>query len=79
MSSRREHWEDVYRSKSDSELSWTQDDPRTSLALIRQVCPGPGAVIDTSFTMDYGETVVVGTSRLQGSKALIVLLTAVAK
>jgi hypothetical protein len=40
---------------------------------------GPGAVIDTSFTMDYGETVVVGTSRLQGSKALIVLLTAVAK
>jgi hypothetical protein len=40
---------------------------------------GSGAVIDTSFTMDYGETVVVGTSRLQGSKALIVLLTAVAK
>ena len=36
------------------------------------------ALIDTSFTMDIGETVVVGTSRLQGEKALIALLTAVA-
>ncbi|HXW08727.1 MAG TPA: hypothetical protein VD833_26085 [Vicinamibacterales bacterium] len=36
------------------------------------------AVIDTNFTMDVGETVVVGTSRLRGgSRALIVLLTAV--
>jgi hypothetical protein len=34
-------------------------------------------VIDTGFAMDVGETVVVGTSRLQGSDALIVLLTAV--
>ena len=39
-----------------------------------------GAVIDTSFTMDIGETVVVGTSRVRGGdKALIALLTAVAK
>ena len=35
-------------------------------------------VIDTSFQMDVGETVVVGTSRLKGgSKALIAVLTAV--
>jgi hypothetical protein len=35
-------------------------------------------IIDTSFTMDVGETVVVGTSRLKAnSKALIALLTAV--
>ncbi len=35
-------------------------------------------VISTSFTMDVGETVVVGTSRLRGGdKALIALLTAV--
>jgi hypothetical protein len=44
--------------------------------------PGPRkgshAIIDTSFTMDVGETVVVGTSRLKGDKALIALLTAVA-
>ena len=37
------------------------------------------SLIDTSFRMDIGETVVVGTSRLQGDKALIVLLTAVGK
>ena len=36
------------------------------------------SVINTSFSMDLGETVVVGTSRLSGnSKALIALLTAV--
>jgi hypothetical protein len=36
------------------------------------------AVIDTSFRMDVGETVVVGTSRVKGGeKALIALLTAV--
>jgi hypothetical protein len=36
------------------------------------------SLIDTSFTMDVGETVVVGTSRLKGgSRALIALLTAV--
>jgi hypothetical protein len=36
-------------------------------------------LIRTSFSMDVGETVVVGTSRLDGDKALIVLLTAVRK
>ena len=36
------------------------------------------SIIDTTFTMDVGETVVVGTSRLKGgAKALIALLTAV--
>jgi len=33
-------------------------------------------VIDTSFRMDDGETVVVGTSKMKGSNALIALLTA---
>jgi hypothetical protein len=41
--------------------------------------PSPHAIIRTSFSMDVGETVVVGTSRLDGDKALIVLLTAVRK
>jgi len=35
------------------------------------------SVVDTSFNMAVGETVVVGTSRLRGDKALILLLTAV--
>ena len=39
--------------------------------------PSGATLIDTSFTMSLGETVVVGTSRMRGgNKALIVLLTA---
>lgn len=41
---------------------------------------GAATLIDTSFTMSLGETVVVGTSRMRGgNKALIVLLTAVTR
>jgi hypothetical protein len=40
--------------------------------------PERNTIIDTTFTMNVGETVVVGTSRLRGgAKALIALLTAV--
>jgi hypothetical protein len=42
--------------------------------------PGGATLIDTSFNMSLGETVVVGTSRMRGgNKALIVLLTAATK
>ena len=37
----------------------------------------PDLLIDTAFKIDVGETVVVGTSRLDGSQALILLVTAV--
>jgi len=40
---------------------------------------GSRSVIDTTFSMDIGETVVVGTSRLNGDRALIAILTAAAK
>jgi predicted nuclease with TOPRIM domain len=40
----------------------------------------PGTIIETGFDMEVGETVVVGTSRVQGGdKALIALLTAVSR
>jgi hypothetical protein len=39
--------------------------------------PASSLLIDTSFSMRVGETVVVGTSRVRGNKALIALLTAV--
>jgi SAM-dependent methyltransferase len=45
MQTRAEHWETIYRSKGDAELSWTQPEPRTSLELIGEVCPR-GRVID---------------------------------
>jgi hypothetical protein len=47
--------------------------PRATGSLKR----GSRGVIDASFRMDVGETVVVGTSRVKGDKALIALLTAV--
>jgi hypothetical protein len=37
----------------------------------------PSTVIETTFSIDPGETVVVGTSRVKGDRALIALLTAV--
>src|SRR5438132_4777863 len=42
----QEHWESVYSTKSESELSWTQSDPSLSLSLIRDLCPAGGRVID---------------------------------
>ena len=37
---------------------------------------GKTAIIDSTFSMDIGETVVIGTSSLKGDKAVIALLTA---
>jgi hypothetical protein len=54
------------------ELSHTEQE-----AAMKAVAGSGRAVIDTSFSMDIGETVVVGTSRVAGDKALIMLLTAV--
>jgi SAM-dependent methyltransferase len=39
------HWESVYGSKGDAEMSWTQAEPATSLALIAGACSS-GRVID---------------------------------
>ncbi|HEV8415518.1 MAG TPA: class I SAM-dependent methyltransferase [Bryobacteraceae bacterium] len=43
--STQDHWESVYASRTDQELSWTQPDPHLSLSLIAEVCPA-GSVID---------------------------------
>jgi len=43
--SRQAHWESVYESKGDAEVSWTQPEPHLSLSLIRGVCP-TGGIID---------------------------------
>jgi SAM-dependent methyltransferase len=34
---RRDHWENVYRSTAETDVSWYQDDPRLSLELIRAI------------------------------------------
>ena len=46
MDHHRQHWENVYRSKGDADVSWTQAEPRISLELVERTCPGGGRVID---------------------------------
>ena len=40
------HWDAVYAAKSGAELSWTQQEPATSLRLVTGAVPAPGSVID---------------------------------
>jgi hypothetical protein len=61
---------------ADMEIKLAQERRRPGRSVTLAHSPRP--LIDTSFAMDVGETVVVGTSRLPGGdKALIALLTAV--
>jgi hypothetical protein len=54
--------------------------PKGSTPLPSGVAPeAERALIDTSFTVDLGETIVVGSSKLGGSEALVVLFTALPK
>jgi hypothetical protein len=48
-----------------------------STGSVEAVHAAPAVLINSNFIMRVGETVVVGTSRLGGDKALIALLTAV--
>ena len=43
--SRQAHWETVYTSKSENEVSWFQENPAPSLALIAEVGATPNAAI----------------------------------
>lgn len=43
---RRQHWETIYRTKGEEELSWHQEEPTLSLRLIREVMRPNGRVID---------------------------------
>jgi hypothetical protein len=61
---------DLQREKETKEMRRQVDE------LLRPVGGFKGAIIDSTFSMDVGETVVIGTSSLKGDKALIALLTA---
>jgi SAM-dependent methyltransferase len=43
---RTQHWDQVYQTKSETEVSWFEQEPATSLELIRSVLPPEGSVID---------------------------------
>lgn len=42
---RKQHWDTVYTSKAETEVSWFQDNPALSLALIEQAAVGPDAAV----------------------------------
>ena len=43
---RSSHWENVYHTKSATEVSWFEAEPTTSLSLIQSAAPGGGRIID---------------------------------
>jgi len=43
---RAAHWETVYRTKRESEVSWHQDEPTLSIELVREFAPPRGRIID---------------------------------
>ncbi len=42
---RKAHWERVYATKAEAEVSWFQEDPRPSLEALARIGAGPGAAI----------------------------------
>jgi len=63
---RKEHWDSIYRSKGDEDLSWTQPEPLMSVRLIREACPagrvvdvGGGASVLSEWLLDRGYAVTV--------------------
>jgi hypothetical protein len=76
MEQRRQRIVAEERAAAEERFSAIQRELSTARAASSLRSPGR-SIIDTSFAMDIGETVVVGTSRLKGDKALIALLTAV--
>jgi 2-polyprenyl-3-methyl-5-hydroxy-6-metoxy-1,4-benzoquinol methylase len=70
MSERQSHWERVYTSKNETEVSWFQQSPETSLNLIRQTgATAESAIID----IGGGASRLVDTLLRLGFKSLAVL------
>jgi SAM-dependent methyltransferase len=66
---RRAHWENVYQSKGDAELSWFQAQPGVSLALFDSIRPRPGRVIDVG----GGQSALAGELLARGVDEITVL------
>ncbi|MGE0536559.1 MAG: trans-aconitate 2-methyltransferase [Pirellulales bacterium] len=43
---RRVHWDDIYRTKKATEVSWFEAEPEVSLTLLHRVAPQGGSIID---------------------------------
>ncbi|HWE96111.1 MAG TPA: class I SAM-dependent methyltransferase [Tepidisphaeraceae bacterium] len=66
---RRKHWEDVYGTRQDAELSWHETAPQPSLDLIVRACGGRGGVIDVG----GGSSALVDGLLQQGFERIAVL------
>lgn len=79
MTGRLRHWEDVYGSKADDEVSWFQAKPERSLALIREAAPDrASAIID----IGAGTSTLTDTLLAEGYRdlaALDISTTAIAR
>jgi len=73
QSSRQRHWEAVYSSRSETEVSWYQEDPRLSLELIRAFAPaesgriidvggGASVLVDRLLRLSFGRIAVLDVS-----------------
>jgi SAM-dependent methyltransferase len=71
--SRQAHWEGVYTAKAEHEVSWFQDSPEPSLALIKQadagrrsaiidIGGGASRLVDTLIGLDYADLTVLDLS-----------------
>jgi SAM-dependent methyltransferase len=73
---RRAHWESVYRTKADADLSWFQERPTRSLELIRALEPRPRSAIDVGAgqsslpgeLLDLGITIVAALDVSQAAQ-----------
>jgi ribosomal protein L11 methylase PrmA len=65
----REHWQSVYRSKEDAELSWFEERPETSLDLVRSLPRVPRSAID----IGGGQSAFAGELLQLGVESITVL------
>lgn len=70
MSDRSTHWDHVYATKGEAEVSWFQDSPTISLELIRAANPNPGA---SAIDIGGGASRLVDALLLRGYRDLAVL------
>lgn len=61
------HWQGIYETRSDQELSWRQEDPTLSIALIERFAPGHGARI---LDIGAGESFLLGALFDRGYRCL---------
>ena len=65
----RAHWETIYETKADTDLSWYQASPEVSLALIAALRPAPQRVID----IGGGQSALAGELLARGTGHITVL------